>query len=77
MHLYLVVDWVLSCCLTSETHSLADLIAAIIQRVGDDIDPRKLPQILVYFKIIIFHFHLVGFFIAPTSNLMLIVSHIL
>ncbi|XP_075662837.1 CBS domain-containing protein CBSCBSPB1 isoform X2 [Castanea sativa] len=31
---------------TCETHSLADLIAAIIQRVGDDIDPRKLPQIL-------------------------------
>ncbi|KAK9989489.1 hypothetical protein SO802_029728 [Lithocarpus litseifolius] len=31
---------------TCETHSLADLIAAIIQRVGDDIDPHKLPQIL-------------------------------
>ncbi|XP_030939244.1 CBS domain-containing protein CBSCBSPB5-like isoform X1 [Quercus lobata] len=31
---------------TCETHSLADLIAAIIQRVGDDIDPHKLPQLL-------------------------------
>ena len=31
----------------SETHSLADLIACIVQRVGDDIDKNNLPQILV------------------------------
>ncbi|KAF5476535.1 hypothetical protein F2P56_003281 [Juglans regia] len=31
---------------TCGAHSLADLIAAILQRVGDDIDPNRLPQIL-------------------------------
>ncbi|KAB1217475.1 CBS domain-containing protein CBSCBSPB5 [Morella rubra] len=31
---------------TCETQSLADLIAAILQRVGDDIDRNNLPQIL-------------------------------
>ncbi len=45
--LILVVDWVMSCCLTSEIQSLRDLIAAILQRVGDDIDPNNLPQIEV------------------------------
>ncbi|KAI5683345.1 hypothetical protein M9H77_04573 [Catharanthus roseus] len=31
---------------TCDTRSLTDIITAILQRVGDDIDPNKLPQIL-------------------------------
>ncbi|KAL2342786.1 hypothetical protein Fmac_004071 [Flemingia macrophylla] len=31
---------------TCDTRSLAEVIASIIQRVGDDIDPKNLPQIL-------------------------------
>lgn len=34
-------------CLSSDTRSMTDVITAILQRVGDDIDPIKLPQILV------------------------------
>lgn len=30
-----------------ETHSLATLITAILQRMGDDIEPDNLPQIMV------------------------------
>lgn len=33
--------------LIPDTRSLTDIITAILQRVGDDIDPNKLPQILV------------------------------
>lgn len=36
--------------LSSDTRNLTELIAAILQRVGDDIDRNNLPQILVFVK---------------------------
>lgn len=36
---------------SSDTRSLTELITAILQRVGDDIDRNHLPQILVSFVI--------------------------
>jgi hypothetical protein len=42
---------------------MTDLLAGILQRVGDDIDRNNLPQILVYLKIIMFHQHSVGLLI--------------
>lgn len=65
MHSHLMVVCYFLCCLTSDVRGLADLLAAILQRVGDDIDPNYLPQILVYLKIIICHVHLVQFLISP------------
>jgi hypothetical protein len=45
--------------LFSETSSLTDLITSIVQRVGDDIDRKNLPQILVLIKIVpLFYNHI-------------------
>ena len=64
--------------MTSDAQSLTDLLAAILQRVGDDIDPSNLPHILVYVKIIIYHLHSVGFFIfLDPLDYMLNVGHML
>jgi len=37
---------------SSDTRSMTDVITCIIHRIGDDIDPTNLPQILVSFKML-------------------------
>lgn len=48
---------------TSDTRSLAEVITSIVQRVGDDIDPMNLPQILVSFKML-YLYSSVSFFLV-------------
>ena len=41
--------WLLA---SSDTRSMREVITSILQRLGDDIDPNNLPQILVFFMIL-------------------------
>jgi hypothetical protein len=58
--IYVQMLYIDSCVfLFSDTSSLTDLITSILQRVGDDIDRKNLPQILVLIKIVpLFYNHI-------------------
>ena len=52
----LSVEWFVWLLASLDTWSMTEVITSVLQRLGDDIDPNNIPQILVLFKTLYFIF---------------------